>query len=288
MTAHDTREGEWMSGLIFCSFKRAARPYYLESAKQNIYSIEELCYFLQDNIYLLDENIMTTEFCDWLETEVEAADLAQKLRRLIEDKQGFRVFCMQIIMDSGYFSKNEMQFLGMKLQKMDHQSNYENRKIKADQLMEKKKYLAAIEEYRSLLLHATDSPSDVRVSGDIWHNMGTAYANMFCFERAVSCYEKAYELSHRVDSLKAAFQAVCFLDDSERVQWFLQQRHISQEQFAAMKKNLAEVGRLTEASAEYGKVLQLMRLARVSPAQAQNEIHLQANAWKEEYIAYKG
>ena len=220
-----------MSGLIFCSFKRAARPYYLESAKQNIYSVEELCYFLQDNIYLLDENIMTQEFCDWLENEVEATELAHKLRRLMEDQQGFRVFCMQIIMDSGYFSKNEMQFLGMKLQKMDHQSNYENRKIKADQLMEKKKYLAAIAEYRSLLLHATDSPSDVRVSG---------------------------------------------------------QHHISQEQFAAMKKNLAEIGRLTEASADYGKVLQLMRLARVSPAQAKNEIHLQTDAWKDEYIAYKG
>ena len=73
-----------MSGLIFCSFKQAAKPYYLESAKQNIYSIEELCYFLQDNIYLLDENIMTTEFCDWLEMEVEAVNLAQKLRRILE------------------------------------------------------------------------------------------------------------------------------------------------------------------------------------------------------------
>ena len=61
-----------MGELIFCSFRRAAKPYYLESAKQNIYSIEELCYFLQDNIYLLDENIMTAEFCDWLETELSA------------------------------------------------------------------------------------------------------------------------------------------------------------------------------------------------------------------------
>ena len=129
-----------MGELIFCSFRRAAKPYYLESAKQNIYSIEELCYFLQDNIYLLDENIMTTEFCDWLEMEVEAVNLAQKLRRILYGCKGFRVFCMQIILDSGYFSKNEMQFLGMRLQKMDHQTNYENRKIKADQLMEKKKY----------------------------------------------------------------------------------------------------------------------------------------------------
>lgn len=154
--------------------------------------------------------------------------------------------------------------------------------------MEKKKYLAAIEEYRSLLLSATDSPSDVRVSGDIWHNMGTAYANMLCFERAVNCYEKAYKLSHRADSLKAASQAVCFLEDTERVQWFLQQHHISKEQYAGMKKNLAELVHLTEASAEFGKILELSRLAQASFAQAKSEIYVQVDAWKEQYISYKG
>lgn len=276
-----------MGMLILCSFKAAAKPYYLESAKQNIYSIEELCYFLQDNIYLLDENIMTIEFCDWLETEVEAKELAAKLRRLMEDQQGFRAFCMQIIMDSGYFSKNEMQFLGMKLQKMDHQSNYENRKIKADQLMERKKYLAAISEYRNLLLNATNSPSDIRVSGDIWHNMGTAYAKLFCFERAVSCYEKAYELSHRVDSLKAASQAICFLEDGDRVQWFLQRHHIRPEQFVSMKKNLSELEQMTEVSAEFEKISKLERLMHVSQTQGKSEMNRQVDQWKDEYIGYK-
>lgn len=277
-----------MGELIFCSYKCAARPYFLESAKQNIYSLEELCYFMQDNIYLLDENIMTVKFCDWLETELEAVELASKLRRLMEDQKGFRAFCTQIIMDSGYFSKNEMQFLGMKLQRMDHQSNYENRKVKADQLMERKMFLAAIAEYRSLLLHASDSPSDIRVSGDIWHNMGTAYAKMFCFERAVLCYEKAYELSHRVDSLKAAAQAVCFLEDGERVQWFLQRNHIRPEQFSAMKKNLSELEQMTEVSDEFEKVAKLERLSRVSQVQAKSEISRQVDQWKEEYIGYRG
>lgn len=276
-----------MSGLIFCSYKRAARPYYLESAGKNIYSIEELCYFLQDNIYLLDENIMTPEFCGWLETELQAVALSEKLRQLMEGRKGFRAFCMQIITDSGYFSKNEMQFLGMKLQKMDHQSNYENRKIKADQLMERGKYLAAVLEYRNLLGHASKSPSDIRVSGDIWHNMGTAYAKMFCFERAVSCYERAYELSHRADSLKAASQAVCFLEESERVMKFLQRYHISTQQYAAMKKNLNELSQLTEASAEFEQTAKLERLLQVSQIQAASEAARQVNQWKEEYISYK-
>ncbi len=277
-----------MGELIFCSFRCAARPYYLESAKQNIYSIEELCYFLQDNIYLLDENIMTEAFCDWLKTEIGAEELSARLRRIMEQQKGFRAFCTQIIVDSGYFSNNEMQFLGMKLQKMDHQSNYENRKIKADLYMEKKEYLLAISEYQNLLLNATNSPSDIRVSGDIWHNMGTAFAKMFCFERAVGCYEKAYELSHRVDSLKAAAQAVCFLEDGERIQWFLQRNHIRPEQFHAMKKNFSELCQMTEVSAEFEKVSKLERLERVSQIQARAEIDHQVDQWKDEYVAYRG
>jgi len=277
-----------MADLIFCSFKSAAKPYYLESAKKNIYSIEELCFFLQDNIYLLDENIMTSQFCDWLESELDATELSVRLRRIIDGKRGFRAFCMQIITDSGYFSRNEMQFLGMKLQKMDHQSSYENRKIKADQLMEKKKYLAAVSEYKNLLLNATNSQSDIRVSGDIWHNMGTAYARMFCFERAVSCYERAYELSHRVDSLKAASQAVCFLEDGEFVQQFLQKNRIRPDQYAAMKKNIDELCQMTEVSAEYDKIAKLERLQRVSPVQAKSETSRQIDQWKEEYIGYQG
>ena len=277
-----------MSELIFCSFPCAAKPYYLESAKQNIYSIEELCYFLQDNIYLLDENIMTGEFCDWLETQLQAKELAEKLRALIKTRKGFYAFCMQIIMDSGYFSRNEMQFLGMKLQKMDHQSNYENRKYKADQYMERHLYLLAISEYRNLLLASTDSPSDIRVSGDIWHNMGTAYARMLCFERAVSCYEKAYELSHRVDSLKAASRAACFLEDGERLQWFLQRNHIRPEQFALMKKNLKEVMQITEASVELSDISKMMRMDRVSRLQARGSADRLVDRWKDEYIGYKG
>lgn len=278
-----------MSKLILCSFPCAKNPYYLKNAKQNIYSIEELCYFLQDNIYLLDENIMTTEFCDWLETELKAVKLAKKLRDLMENNRGFSAFCMQIIRDSGYFSKNEMQFLEMKLQKMNHQSSYENRKIKVDQYMERKMYLLAISEYRELLLHASKSQSDIRVSGDIWHNMGTAYARMFCFERAVSCYEKAYELSHRVDSLKAAAQAACFLEEGERVQWFLQRsHHIRQEQFEAMKKNIEELKQMTEVSAEYERILKLERLERVSQLQARSEMGWQVDQWKEDYISYMG
>ena len=47
-----------MSGYILCQVKRAKNPYYISNISTNIYSIEELCYYLYHNIYLLDETII--------------------------------------------------------------------------------------------------------------------------------------------------------------------------------------------------------------------------------------
>ena len=45
-----------MSGYILCQVKRAKNPYYISNISTNIYSIEELCYYLYHNIYLLDRS----------------------------------------------------------------------------------------------------------------------------------------------------------------------------------------------------------------------------------------
>ena len=47
-----------MSGYVLCQVKKAERPYYIENISTNIYSIEELCFYLYNNIYLLDSTIL--------------------------------------------------------------------------------------------------------------------------------------------------------------------------------------------------------------------------------------
>ena len=36
--------------------------------------------------------------------------------------------------------------------------------------------------------------------GNIWHNLGTAYARLFLFQEAMNCYEKAYALNGNPES----------------------------------------------------------------------------------------
>ena len=70
-----------MGELILCSRPLAAFPYFLEDAGINIYSLEELCYYIEKNMYLLDERMMDEALCGWLETELAMPKTAGMLRR---------------------------------------------------------------------------------------------------------------------------------------------------------------------------------------------------------------
>ena len=52
-----------------CRAKAAKHPFYIESIDINIYTIEELCFYLWKNVSLLDESILNEKLCDWLEGE---------------------------------------------------------------------------------------------------------------------------------------------------------------------------------------------------------------------------
>ena len=47
-----------MSGYILCREPMAAVPYYIENIGINIYSVEELCYYLYKNLHLADDSLM--------------------------------------------------------------------------------------------------------------------------------------------------------------------------------------------------------------------------------------
>ena len=69
-----------MAGYILCQTQVASQPYLIENIQMNIYSIEELCYYLYNNIYLTDQTIMNEGLCRWVENELGLSSLARKLR----------------------------------------------------------------------------------------------------------------------------------------------------------------------------------------------------------------
>mgnify|MGYP002520551059 FL=1 len=191
-----------MGELLLCHETIAALPYYIEETGINIYSMEELSYYISGNVYLLDRSFMCESLCTWIEKQMKRTELAEKLRTCIRTEKRLSDFVFAILEDTAYCTMKEMQEIVFAVRQMEQKSDFECEKIRADQLMEKDKYLAAIYRYKHLLETADTKETSEVLRGNIWHNLGTAYARLFLFEEAGRCYEKAYEYNKQKESLR--------------------------------------------------------------------------------------
>ena len=101
----------------------------------------------------------------------------------------------------GYYDKKEILEILQVIAEMEEKSDFECNKIRADRLLEKGKYYSSIYEYKRILDSPDLAGQNAVLEGNVWHNLGTAYARLFLFEAAAKCYEKAYALNEDQVSL---------------------------------------------------------------------------------------
>lgn len=164
-----------------------------------VYSVEELCYFLKENAYLLDETIFTRGLSDWLYKECGLPDLGQKLNMLQKNKEKPEAFVTAIFEYTGYFRQEEIQETERLVRVSADVSLVEKQKARADYFLESRRYVLAMQEYRNLLQDGDALAPDF--SGKIYHNLGTAQAKLFLFEKAAASFEQAYRLTGDPESL---------------------------------------------------------------------------------------
>ena len=59
-----------MGKLILCSSVIAKNPYCFPMTKTKVYSIEEVCYYIRNNIYMMQEEVFDRGFADWIRGEL--------------------------------------------------------------------------------------------------------------------------------------------------------------------------------------------------------------------------
>ena len=69
-----------MGQLILCKSPRAKTPFYIESGKVNIYSLEELMYFVQSARFVARDDFMKPEFVEWVDHGIGMKELAGMLQ----------------------------------------------------------------------------------------------------------------------------------------------------------------------------------------------------------------
>lgn len=192
-----------MGSLILCHRKRAKRPYEISRIHMRIYTIEELCYYICNNLYLIDHTIMNRRLCDWLDDELELRDLAEELRKALDQNAALSEFVLTILQGSIIYAPLEITKIQNLLEQLQNQKDVEKAKYKADTLLKAGEYASAILVYQSVLNKEWDDSVERTFYGKIYGCLGTAYGCLFLYEEAASMYKEAYRICEDADMLKA-------------------------------------------------------------------------------------
>jgi len=203
-----------MSEVFICTSQIASMPYYLENSGLNVYSIEELGYFLKENIELIDENFMHEELIDWIDEELHHRVLVQKLTAANGDGN-INDFIEAILIACNILNKEEIYDVMSIFRQYKNRSAIERRKLKADSLVRRHLYLSAIREYEKLLNMDEIREYKKTFIGDIYHNLGCAYAGMFKFELAKESFSKAFMYNQNEKSRIAMLRSEQYLNNEK-------------------------------------------------------------------------
>lgn len=273
-----------MGEILLCNEPIAALPYYIEGIAWNVYSLEELCYYIENNTYLLEKDFMVEELCIWISQEIKNGKLAEKLRDIMRNNGHLSDFLLVLLRECGYCCEDIIQRILQDVREMEGKSDFECNKIRADRLMEKERYLSCIYEYKRLLASNEAETRGMVFLGSIWHNLGTAYARLFLFKEAAGCYEKAYLLNGKKESLHACLSAYLCLKDENGKQTMIEKYQVPSKLVELLEKQITEV---TESAkmAEFEKTIEELSQMSVSEKKGeyQKKLSQMMFQWKEEY-----
>ena len=201
-----------MSGLILCSGRQVKNPYPVDELGISLHSGEELCYFIYNYVFLLEPDFITEHLLYFIRAELGMEKLEEKIRKWVADRSDMPQILYMILQDIHYYSETELGAFRAQLEWIRRAKPSERAKKKADYLLQKRKYAAAIQLYDAIAAGEPDKGMTREFMGNLYHNKGVACAGLFESERALECFERAYENLEREEILKEIYM-LCQMDE---------------------------------------------------------------------------
>lgn len=225
-----------MGSLILCHKKRAKNPYEISRIHKRIYTIEELCYYLCNNLYLIDYTIVNEQLCHWIAEELELEEMADVLIGLLRNNCSIEQFVVCVLSESKIYTPGEIAHIQNVIEKLKNQKDVERQKFKADTLMERDELESAILIYMSIVNGERDGSVDKRFYGRVYACLAAAYGRAFLYEESAKMYERAYKICEDKSMLEGYLYACYRYMPSDEYQKMI----MSSEVFLQVDNRLAE------------------------------------------------
>ena len=204
-----------MGELILCMQSPAGMPYYMEQTGTNLYSMEELSWFVLNHTDYLDDSFFSEELLVWMEREQNQVDRVKLLRKRIRERAGLDELVGILLDSNGFCSKEEKAEIVHALCDIAELTPKERLKLRADRKVKNHHYHEAIRIYQELLA-SDDAPALLaEQTGNIWNNMGVAYTGLFQYQEAARCFGQGYHFNNNPGCLRELENANYMADSQQ-------------------------------------------------------------------------
>ena len=261
-----------MGKIILCRGKKADTPLTVLQTGVKLYTAEELCYYIYNNIYLIGQDFIDDNLISFLD-ETGEKELAERVLA--------QIFVI-ILKTIDYYSVAEIEQLKGILNTLGKQSVCERLKARGDGYLNAGYYFAAVRCYESIIKDYKGKDLLAADYAKVYHNLGTAYARMFMYDKAVIYYDEAYRTGQHEESKKCSIAALIMAKkDKEPV------NVDADEDEYVVQKELETLMDNARYSDEYRELEDIARLkVDGNLAQYNRAVDERLDRWRTAYIKY--
>ncbi len=228
-----------MSKIILCSNKVAETPFTFLNTKVEIYTYEELCFYIYNNTMLISKSALSEKLFNWIRDELGMDELADKLTGMLNKTTYAQDLLIEILSEGSYYTLEEIKDYAEAWQKYRKLDKFQRAKLKADGYLAYRRYIKAATFYDDIIAE-TNEDADPVFLGNIYHNRAVAAANNLDLDDAKEYFLKAYELNDNPDSMKGYFYVVALTSDTSTLRSEIRNMGLEDEYLEEIMKEIGE------------------------------------------------
>lgn len=255
--------------------KQAKIPYYIKEIETNVYSIEEINYFIFNHISFVYREFFSEKLFDYIDNELGLREMASTLRQMAAEDASTQDFVKYILSESYYYTGHELSSIAGAVLNIDHLSEQERRKIEADTYYKNGKSESALRLYFDILNNMNTEELPETFYAKIAYSIGVIYAKSFMSKNANMYFSKAYEIYPDPAYAKACVYMSLVNNDEEELLTTIIKFNFSNETLDTIRERVGALRREIENSDETKEFVE-----KLESADTNTKI---IDEWKEEY-----
>lgn len=244
---------------IVCIGRIAKRPYRFPETGIEVFSYEELCFYLSSHMLCYLYSLPEEELLIFIRDELGLDKLYRQLSRLTDPNRDQMKFFAALFREGNYFSEEEIREILDVYRDMKNMPYPLQCRQMGDMLLQAGRASMAVYYYKEALKRHT---MDETATGAVYHNMGVACSRMFRFQEAKVNFVKAYQYAGDEESLFYFYGITAFTEGLERAGEEMQAFQLSElslESFANRFAGISEDFLYSDARAKENKIAWLLQ-----------------------------